>query len=81
MNIEIKKPFGPSIAKIIMPGEVISSMNAYVEEIIKDNAKSKDLDYGYNLAGNVQQEFRLDLEFMKKACVCALLHPCMVKLL
>ena len=66
MSIEIKKPFGPSIAKINMPNEVVTSMNEYVEEIIMDNSKSKDLDYGYNLAGNVQQEFRLDLEFMKK---------------
>ena len=66
MSIEIKKPFGPSIAKIIMPNEVVSSMNEYVEEIIMNNSKFKDLDYGYNLAGNVQQEFRLDLEFMKK---------------
>ena len=66
MSIEIKKPFGPSIAKIIMPNEVVTSMNVYVEEIIMDNSKSKDLDFGYNLAGNVLQEFRLDLEFMKK---------------
>ena len=66
MSIEIKRPFGPSIAKIIIPDEIISSMNKYVEEIIMDNAKSKDLDYGHNLAGNVQQEFRLDLGFMKK---------------
>ena len=66
MNVEIKKPFGPSVAKIIMPNEIISSMNKYVEEIIMDKTKSKDLDYGYSLAGNVQQEFRLDLEYMKK---------------
>ena len=66
MSIEIKKPFGPSIAKIIMPDEIIFSMNKYVEEIIMDKAKSEDLDYGNNLAGNVQQEFRLGLEFMKK---------------
>ena len=46
MSIEIKKPFGPSIAKIIMPNEVVTSMNEYVEEIIMDNSKSKDLDYG-----------------------------------
>ena len=66
MNIEIIKPFGPSIAKIVIPDEIVTSMNNYVEETIIDEKKSKDLDYGYNLAGNVQQEFRLDLEFMKK---------------
>ena len=66
MSLEIIKPFGPSIAKVVIPSEIVSSMNKYVEEVIKDEKKSKDLDYGNKLAGNVQQEFKLDLEFMKK---------------
>jgi len=64
--MEILKPFGPSIAKVIIPEEIIFSMNNYVEEIITNKKKSNDLDFGRNLAGNVQQEFRLDIEFMKK---------------
>jgi hypothetical protein len=64
--MEISKPFGPSIAKVIIPEEIILSMNNYVEEIIKNKKKSDDLDFGRNLAGNVQQEIRLDIEFMKK---------------
>ena len=64
--MEISKPFGPSIAKVIIPEEIILSMNNYVEEIIKNKKKSDDLDFGSNLAGNVQQEFRLDVEFMKE---------------
>ena len=64
--MEISKPFGPSIAKVIIPKEIILSMNNYVEEIITNKKKSEDLDFGRNLAGNVQQEFRLDIEFMKK---------------
>ena len=64
--MEISKPFGPSIAKVIIPEEIILSMNNYVEEIITNKKKSDDLDFGNNLAGNVQQEFRLDVEFMKK---------------
>ena len=64
--MEILKPFGPSIAKVIIPEEIIFSMNNYVEEIITNKKKSDDLDFGRNLAGNVQQEFRLDIEFMKK---------------
>ena len=63
--MEIFKPFGPSIAKINIPQEIILNMNNYVEEIIKNKKKSEDLDFGKNLAGNVQQEFRLDVEFMK----------------
>ena len=64
--MEISKPFGPSIAKVIIPEEIIFSMNNYVEEIITNKKKSDNLDFGRNLAGNVQQEFRLDIEFMKK---------------
>ena len=64
--MEISKPFGPSIAKVNIPEEIILSMNNYVEEIIKNKKKSDDLDFGSNLAGNVQQEFRLDVEFMKE---------------
>ena len=64
--MEISKPFGPSIAKVIIPEEIILSMNNYVEEIITNKKKSDDLDFGNNLAGNVQQEFRLDVEFMKE---------------
>jgi len=66
VSIEIIKPFGPSIAKITIPSEIISGMNKYVEEVIEDEKRSKDLNYGKQLAGNVQQEFLLDLEFMKK---------------
>ena len=64
--MEISKPFGPSIAKVIIPEEIIFSKNNYVEEIITNKKKSDNLDFGRNLAGNVQQEFRLDIEFMKK---------------
>ena len=66
MIIETIKPFGPSIAKIVIPTEIISKMNEYVEEVIEDEKRSKDLNYGNQLAGNVQQEFLLDIEFMKK---------------
>jgi len=64
--IETIKPFGPAIAKITIPSEIISGMNKYVEEVIEDEKRSKDLNYGNQLAGNVQQEFLLDIEFMKK---------------
>tara|TARA_B110000008_G_scaffold7372_1_gene7178 strand:- start:287 stop:910 length:624 start_codon:yes stop_codon:yes gene_type:complete len=66
MGVEILKPFGPSVAKVKIPSEIIFSMNEFVEEIIKDKKKSEDLNYGSNLAGNVHQEFKLDVEFMKK---------------
>ena len=65
-DLEILQPFGPSIAKVSIPKEIINSMNNYVDEILQDNKKSEILDGGYKLAGNVTQEFRLEGDFMKK---------------
>ena len=66
MSFEILKPFGPSIVKVRIPEEIIIEMNRYVDGLIKDDEKSKILDFGANLAGNVTQEFRFDIEFMQK---------------
>ena len=66
MSFEILKPFGPSIAKVSMPREIVSNMNQYVDDLSKDEDKKARLDHGQYLAGNVTNEFRLDIEFMKK---------------
>ena len=66
MSFEILKPFGPSILKSRIPEEIIIEMNRYVDDLTKDDEKSKILDFGANLAGNVTQEFRFDIEFMQK---------------
>jgi len=65
-NFQIIKPFGPSIVKIKMSSEMISEMNNYVDLIIQDKEKSKNLDEGSNLIGKVQQEFLMEVDFMKK---------------
>ena len=64
--MQILQPFGPSIAKVTIPDEIIKLMNNYIDEVIKDEKKSEFLDGGYKLAGNVAQEFRLEGDFMKK---------------
>ena len=68
-NIDIKvlKPFGPSVAKIEIPEQMLKDLNKYVDEIIKDEDKSKILDHGKTLAGNVKQEFRLEPDFIKSS--------------
>ena len=66
MNLEIIKPFGPSIAKVQLPDDIVNEMNNYTDDIIKNKSKSKDLDFGTQLVGNVHQELHLDIEFMKK---------------
>ncbi len=59
-NYEVLKPFGPSIIKIRMSTDMISEINNYVDLIILDKEKSK------NLIGKVRQEFLMEVEFMKK---------------
>ena len=66
MSFEIIKPFGPSIVKVKIPDHIISEMNSYINDLSKDDKKMSSLDHGQKLAGNVAQEFRLDIEFMKK---------------
>ena len=65
-KIEIFRPFGPLVAKTKIPEEIVNKLNDYVDQIIKDEKKSKDRDYGAHLAGNVTQEFTVDFEFAKE---------------
>ena len=43
MNNKLKviKPFGPTIARVKMPNELIKNLNDYVDEILSDEDKSK----------------------------------------
>ena len=66
MSFEILKPFGPSIVKVKIPDQVIIEMNKFVDDLSKNDEKMSSLDHGRHLAGNVTQEFRLDVDFMKK---------------
>ena len=66
MQIEIIKPFGPSIVKLKMPDEIIKELNIYTDEIAKDTNKSSELSHGNHLVGNVHQEILLHTDFMKK---------------
>ena len=65
-NFEVLKPFGPSIVKIKMSNEMVEQINKYVDSVIKDEQKIKKLDEGDKLIGKVQQEFLMEVEFMKK---------------
>ena len=62
-QIRIVKPFGPSIALITIPSELVQKLNEYIDKVFDDKKKSKELDHGKYLAGNVSQEFRLEKKF------------------
>ena len=66
-EIKVFKPFGPSIVKVVIPESLISILNNYIDETIMDEKKIKKLDHGFKLAGNVQQEFQLEEEFVKSS--------------
>ena len=44
--IKVIRPFGPTIAKVKMPNDLIKELNLYLDEIILDDEKKKNLDYG-----------------------------------
>ena len=62
-NRRLFRPFGPSIGKTFIPDDIVKKINKYVDDLIKDDARSKKQDVGANLAGNVKQEFDLDAKF------------------
>ena len=66
-QIKIHRPFGPTVAKVTIPLELIGTLNNYVDETITDEKKAKKLDHGDKLAGNVKQEFLLDQKFLESS--------------
>ena len=64
-TISISRPFGPSIAKVKIPQELVDSLNNYVDKIIEDENKIKKQDHGGKLAGNVTQEFIIDKDYLE----------------
>jgi hypothetical protein len=66
-QISIQRPFGPSVAKVKIPLELIETLNNYVDKTVADEKKIKELDHGSKLAGNVKQEFELDEKFLESS--------------
>ena len=67
MEIQYKnlKIFGPAVLKVRIPDEITKKLNDYIDEVVKDKEKSKNLNLGESLAGDVTQEFFLENEFAK----------------
>ena len=65
-QIKLIRPFGPAIAHIKMPENLIEELNNYTDKIINNEKKANELDIGKQLAGHVSQEFELEEDFMKK---------------
>ena len=65
--IKVIRPFGPSIARVKMPDMLVDNLNNYIDKIITDKNKSKVLDHGQRLAGNVTQELKLENDFISSS--------------
>ena len=65
-NFIISRPFGPSVAKVKIPKNIVDDLNNYIDQTILDNKKINDLNAGPGLAGDVTQEFKLENEFITK---------------
>ena len=76
LSISIAKPFGPSVAKVTIPEDMILKLNNYIDEVIKDEEKIKLQDHGRNLAGQVTQEFILDNKFSESSGWLKFLGTC-----
>ena len=64
--MKVLSPFGPKIAVIKIPLNLVKKINVEVESIIKDKKKSKSNDYSKKLVGQVEQEIELKNKFIKK---------------
>tara|TARA_B100000214_G_C23901556_1_gene596740 strand:- start:249 stop:878 length:630 start_codon:yes stop_codon:yes gene_type:complete len=66
IDFRVLKPLGPSIVKVKIPEKILNNLNNYIDEVIKNEIKSNELDHGSKLFGDVTQEFKLENEFSKK---------------
>ena len=64
--MRVISPFGPKIAIIKIPKSIVNKINQEVDKILNDKKKLKNSDYSNKLVGQVKQEIRLDLKFIRK---------------
>ena len=65
MEIQYKnlKIFGPAVLKVRIPDEITKKLNDYIDEVVKDKEKSKNLNLGEYLAGDVGYTFEANRRF------------------
>jgi len=65
INIQLIKPFGPFIGKVKIPLELLNKLNEYFDKLSIDPELSKLQNHGHRLAGNVNQEIKIDDKFVQ----------------
>ncbi len=64
--MKILTPFGPKIAIIKIPKNIVNKINQEVEKILHDEKRLKKSDYSRKLVGEVRQEIKLGSKFIQK---------------
>ena len=64
--LKVLSPFGPKIAKLRLPKQLIKKSNHEVDRINSDKSLINKLDYSKKLVGQVKQEISLPKSFIKK---------------
>jgi len=67
IKVNLLRPFGPSILVAKIPDNIILQLNDYVDSILENEIKTKQLDFGNKLAGDVTQEFLLENDIAQKS--------------
>ena len=62
-KLSVIKPFGPSIGELIVKEEFVNDLNEYCKIVLNEEGRAKKLDVGKGLAGQVKQEFEVDINF------------------
>ena len=79
IDIQLIKIFGPSVLKVRIPETILNNLNIYIDKIITDKEKSKELDIGDRLVGDVTQEFELEQKIMQESGWGQFLSNCVSK--
>ena len=64
--MKILSPFGPKIAILKIPKNLINKINKEVDKILINKNILKKSDYSHKLVGQVKQEIKLSSNFVKK---------------
>jgi hypothetical protein len=75
----IIRTFGPSVMQVKIPKNIVDTINLYIDGIISDKEKSKNLSAGNYLIGDVTQEFTLEADFIKNSGWYIFLSSCVSK--
>ena len=79
LETRVIKGFGPSVLKVKIPINIINNINWYIDGLVADEKKSKNLSAGEKLVGDVTQEFTLENEFINNSGWYIFLASCVNK--